>query len=186
MELIKIIFFVLGTFFGVENSGIIAEKTNVTIDPEKHTITVTHENLFTMVQKEQDSIRVMDELYRIGNPAAGDTRYDWIEELTAYETKTLVIASDPGKEQLNASIKLIYNTKEQLKDFAVEYVTEENSYALINIPAWNIETTTGVLKDNFWYFKDEISFSLSPTTNMPEDYKKYQKGLYTYWEQVKP
>ncbi|WP_299680901.1 hypothetical protein [uncultured Dokdonia sp.] len=186
MELIKIIFFALGTFFGVENSRIISEKTHVKIDPEKHIITVTHEHLFTMVQKEEDSIRVANELYRIANPAAGDTRYDWREELTTYETKTLVISTSPEQKQLNASIKLKYNTKEQLKDFAIEYVTEENSYALINIPEWNIETTTGVLKDNFWYFKDEISFSLSPAENMPDAYRKYQKGLYDYWEKVKP
>ena len=93
MELIKIIFFVLGTFFGVQNSGIIAEKTNVTIDPKKRSIVVYQENLFTMIQKEEDSIKIANELYRIGNPAAKDTRYKWREEFASYESKNIDITS---------------------------------------------------------------------------------------------
>lgn len=185
MEVIKIIFFVLGSFFGMENSYIIADKTHVTVDPDKRIITIAQENLFTIIRDKRDSIKITNELYRIGNPAAKETRHEWIEEFASYEFKTLDMISDHEQEKLNANIKLKYNTKEQLKDFAIEYITEENSYAIINIPEWNIETTTGVLKGNFWYFKDEISFSLSPAKTMLDEYKKHKKGLYTYWEKIK-
>lgn len=186
MEVIKVIFFALGSFFGIENSAIIAEKTNVTIDIEKQIITVNQHNLFTMVRDEKDSLKVSEELYRLGNPAAKDEGYTFREEFAAYTSKTYDITSDDKNKQLHATIELNYTTKEQLKDFAIDYVPDEDSYALINIDSWNIETTTGELRGNYWYFKDEISFSLSPAKGMPEKYKSFQRGLYEYWENVKP
>jgi len=139
-----------------------------------------------MVFNEQDSIKASDELFRISNPAAKENRFEWREEFETYELKTYELISDNENKQLHATIKLKYNTKEQLKDFAIDYVEEDNSYALINLDSWNIETSTGKLKGNYWYFKDDISFSLSPTTAMPEKYKSYVQGLYEYWKKVKP
>ena len=55
MEVIKIAFFVLGVFFG-ENSRIGAEKTTVTINPNKQTITIVQENIFALIANEADSM----------------------------------------------------------------------------------------------------------------------------------
>ena len=186
MELIKIIFFALGSFFGIENSNIIAEKTQVIIDIENHVIEVEQHDLFAIIRNEQDSIRVSQELYRIGNRAAGDKHYKFRSEFDSYTSKTSEIVYHKKEQRIDASIKLRYNTPADLKDFAIDYVPEDDSYALINVDSWNIETTTGVLKGNYWYFKDQISFSLSPAATMPEKYKSYKTSLYTYWLEVKP
>ena len=133
MELIKIIFFSFGSLFGVENSSIIAEKTTVKIDTQKHTISISLENLLTMVSEKQDSIKASNELYRIGNPESKAQRYNWSPEFKSYPSKTFDITRDKTKKQLNATITLTYNSDKDLKDFSIDYVAEDKSYALINI-----------------------------------------------------
>ena len=186
MELIKVIFFAIGTFFGVENSIVMAEKTNVSIDTKTQTITINQNNLFTIIRNEQDSIKVAEQLYRISNQATEEERYQWREEFNDYKLKTLDITTNKEKKQLDISIKLKYNTSKDLKVFAIDYVEAENSYAIINIESWNIDTDKGELKGNYWYFKDDISFSMSPAATMPEQYKPLKKDLYTFWKMIKP
>ncbi len=50
MEQIKILFFIAGAFFGVDQSRIIAENTIVTIDSEEKTITILQEKLNTILE----------------------------------------------------------------------------------------------------------------------------------------
>ncbi|MDR7127907.1 hypothetical protein J2X69_000235 [Algoriphagus sp. 4150] len=181
MEQIKLVFFLFGSFFGIEDSYIIAERTDVKIDTQNHVIDIYQKNVYTIIVSEEDSIAVSEELFRIGNPAAKEKSFLWAEELNSYACKTFDIRSDSENEKLDISLNLKYDTPEQLRDFAVNYVEEEGTYAIVNIESLNIETTTGELRGNYWYFKDEISFSIFPDTpNYPKT------SLYEYWEKVKP
>ncbi|WP_192350497.1 hypothetical protein [Algoriphagus sp. Y33] len=180
MEQIKLVFFLFGSFFGIDDSYTMAERTDVKIDTQNHVIDIYQKNVYTTTVSEQDSIAVSEELFRIGNPAAKDKRFLWAEELDSYAWKTFDITSDSENKELNIDLNLKYNTREQLRDFAIDYVEEEGTYAIVNIESWNIQTTTGELRGNYWYFKDEISFSIFPDTpNYPKT------SLYEYWEKVK-
>lgn len=186
MEVIKIIFFALGTFFGVEDSTIMAEETAVHIDIAEQIITVDQRDVFALVSNEKDSLKIRNTLYRIGNSQAQEKRLTLKEKFDTYAWSTSEIVSRKETKQLDIKLKCKYVSKEQLKDFGIDYVEKDSSYAMINIPAWNIKTTTGALRDNYWYFKDSISFTLSPAKDMPKKYLPLKKGLYNYWEQVKP
>lgn len=185
MELVKVIFFAIGSFFGVQNSTIFAETTMVHIDVDKKIIHITHNNLFSMIRNETDSLKVSEELYRIGSIMDKNERYNWREEFNKFPAKTLDFTSDKTNKQLHGKIVLHYNSKEQLKNFSIDYVKDDDSYAMINIPVWNIKTDTGELKGNYWYFKDDIVFTMT-LDNIPDQYKTNQKSLYEYWEKVKP
>ena len=54
MEAIKLVFFVLGVFFGVETTSVVAEKTIVTIDPTSNVMEIQLKNLLAVYPKEND------------------------------------------------------------------------------------------------------------------------------------
>ncbi len=62
MELTKIIFFIIGSFFGIENSRVLADKTTVTINPEEKTIVILQEHIVSLIQSAVDSLKVLTEL----------------------------------------------------------------------------------------------------------------------------
>ncbi len=181
MEPIQIVFFVLGSFFGIADSAIQAEKTDVYIDTDRQIITASLHNLVAGLHDELDSMVALDELRSIGNPSEKDKHQLWSREFDRYTWKMYDIISDQDAKQLHAKIELKYNTEDDLRGFAIDYVEEEGSYAMINIPSWNIETRTGELRGNYWYFKEKITFSLSP--DIPDQYKK---SLYPIWEEINP
>ncbi|TCK69121.1 hypothetical protein DFQ05_0636 [Winogradskyella wandonensis] len=183
MREIKIIFFAIGTFFGIENSSIFSVTTTVNIDTKQRIISITQENLFALSRSAEDSINIYNQLLKIGRPK--DEVPSWRDEFKDYEFKTIELISDKNNNQLNAKIQLKYNHQKQLEDYAIDYVSDSNEYALINIDSWNISTEKGSLKENFWYFDSDISFTLSPTKTMPEAYKIHKTSLYNYWEKIK-
>ncbi len=62
MELTKIIFFIIGSFFGVENSSVLAEKTTITINPEEKTIVILQEHIVSLIRNADDSLMANTEL----------------------------------------------------------------------------------------------------------------------------
>ena len=67
METIKIVFFVLGLFFGEETNTVIAEKTTVTVSPKVNTIVIQHENLLAIYSTVTDSLSIAKEFTQIYN-----------------------------------------------------------------------------------------------------------------------
>ena len=62
MELTKIIFFIIGSFFGVENSRVILEKTTITINPEEKTIAILQEHIVSLIRNAEGSLKANTEL----------------------------------------------------------------------------------------------------------------------------
>jgi len=185
MVAIKIIFFALGTFYGVDNTRIAAEIVTVDINLEKQIIQIELDNIFSVIATEQDSLLVASELESIGSPYA-QNRLEWREEFDMYDWKTMELISDSENRKLDGRIELKYQKRENLKDFSIDYSEETQEYAIINIPAWNIKTSHGELRGNYWYFKDQISFTMQPGELMNDRIKQNKKSLYYIWEEIKP
>ncbi|CAM1364109.1 conserved hypothetical protein [Tenacibaculum sediminilitoris] len=178
MEVIKIAFFVLGVFFG-ENSRIAAEKTTVSVNPKEQTITIAQENIFTLINNEQDSIQVNTELKKV-------VARNWRKEIEAYPSKSCIVyVTNEGN--LNAKIILNYPSEKMLKDFALGFNQKAKEFSLINIPDWNVETKDGVLKGNYWRFSadDNFTFVVTPFKNMPDKFKSAKRSLRPIWEAEK-
>lgn len=161
MEVIKIVFFVLGVFFG-EDSRIGAEKTTVTVNSKEKEIVIVQEGLFALIKNEQDSVQVNSELEKI-------IARNWRKEIKSYPSKSCTFHTTK-EGNLNATIILNYSSVKDLKDFALEFNEETNEFSLINIPNWNIETKKGELNGNYWKFKanDKFTFVVTPFKNMSE------------------
>lgn len=178
MEVIKIAFFVLGVFFG-ENSRIGAEKTTVTINPNKQTITIVQENIFALIANEADSMQVSLELEKV-------IARNWRKEIETYPSKSCTFyVTDKG--DLNAKIILKYPSENVLRDFALDFNKEAKEFSLINIPDWNVETEDGGLKGNYWRFSANNSFTfvVTPFKSMPDKFKGAKRNLKPIWEAKK-
>lgn len=183
MEQVNILFFILSTFFGINDSKIAAEKTTVTINPQSKTITIVQENLFAIVTNEaQNNALVMDFdsiLKKTSNNLA------WSNEMEKY-TNTSCEFYETDRNLLNAKIIFNYENPKDLKSLGV-YFTEEKKYAINHIPNDNLSTKDGMLNGNYWYFETDkpFAFSFSPFKEIPEAYKKFKKSLYPIWINIK-
>lgn len=175
MTPIKIIFFVLASFFGMEAGKIAADKTTVTVCPTNKEIEIVQENLFAFIQSENDSSLVVEEW---------DNLYHWEDKkikfskgLESFPVKNLKL---PTKEnRVQPHLKLHYSKPNDLQIFDLEYNTESNQFSIENDPAYNINTKDGKLIDNHWVFDGDntFSFTIEPFLDLPEEYQKFKRPL---------
>ncbi|WP_046757520.1 hypothetical protein [Kordia jejudonensis] len=179
METIKIAFFALGIFFGIETASVIAEKTIVTVDPVATTINIQLKNLTAVYPKEKGNASIDTEFAKIYHK-----KENWNVQLDSFSEKSIVYSS-PEKGVLDATITLKYNKPEDLNIFAID-VNREGKYSLINIPQWNLKTTDGKQNGNYWNFEPNttFTFSLAPLENIPATYTAEKELLYSIWEKI--
>lgn len=180
MEQIKIMFFGICTFFGVENGQIGADKTTVTINPKDNKIDIVQENLFTLITQEKDGDAVIEQWQSIKNWNKREN--PWAKELDSFPKKSLNLK---GKQSdMKAHIQLNYNTPEDLRAFGIWYSIEKNSFSIHNSPREHVVTDDGVIEGNYLVFKGDSSFSFTvePFLDMPEKYKKLKQELHTVVE----
>lgn len=175
MEQIKILFFALTTFFGIEGGLIAPEKTTVTIHPENKTIEVTQNNFFTITNSENEKTLVLkqwDKLYHWEKK-----QITWVKELDNFPTKRLSFTTENKKIQ--AHLKLNYANEKALKIMGIWYNKEKNEFSINHIPQHNIKTEFGKLEDNYLVFNgnNTFSFTIEPFLQMPEQYKKLKQPL---------
>ena len=182
MEEIKILFFVVGTFFGINQSGVIAETTTVTINPEAKTITIQHENLVSFIQKESDSLQIQNELEKIVQ-----TNQPWSSEFEDYTKKEKHFYSSEDGKTLNSKLTLTYSSTSDLKAFGIDK-NNDGKFSMTNFPKSHIKSTDGELGERYWNFESGKSFSFTeePLTDLPEEYKAYKKSLLPFWKALKP
>ena len=181
MEEIKILFFVVGAFFGVNQSQIVAEKTTVTINPEEKTITILQENLISVIQKESDSISLSAELLKIS-----DTETQWTSEFDTYSKKEKEFFTSEDNKTLNLKLKLTYTSNDDLKDFGIN-INDDGEFSMTNFPKSHILSNDGTLNDRYWHFKTDqpFTFTLEPLTDLPEKYSAFIKSLFPIWKTIK-
>ena len=178
MEEIKLVFFVLGLFFGVETTSVVAEKTIFTVDPVSNVITIQLQNLVAVYPKEGDASVSAEftEMYT--------KKEKWNALFDSYLEKDIVYSS-PKKGILNATITLKYSKSEDLKIFAID-INREGKYSFINIPQWKVETTDGVQNSYYWNFEPnkKFSFTMSPIENVPKEYTVDKTLIFSIWEKI--
>lgn len=181
MEEIKILFFIVGTFFGVNQSSIISEKTTVTIHPEEKIITILHENLISLIKNKSDSLNVKNELEKIVQP-----NHPWSSELTNYPKKEKIFYSSEDKQALNLKLTLTYTATKDLKVFGIE-LNKDGKFSMTNFPKSHTMSEDGTLGERYWNFEanSPFSFTEEPLIDMPEQYLKIKKSVLPIWNTLK-
>ena len=172
MEIIKIILFTLGSFFGIENSPIASEKTTVTIHSNQKTITIKQEHLFSLIRNKQDSITVYNQLEKLVKK-----EIKWSSDLDSFTSKEVTFTTIENG-LVNATLELSYSDKEDLKVFGID-INREGNYSITNFPSSNLQTKDGQLNDNYWNFSTEkdVSYTVEPFNDIPKEYKPFKKNL---------
>lgn len=174
MEHIKIIFFALTSFFGIQDGRFAANKTTITIHPEKQEINILQEDLFTVIQSEEDSIMALEQWEKISHWKEKKT--SWAKALDSFSIKSFNLIND---NTIKPQLILKYSGAEDLQAMGIWYDPQKNQYSINNTPQDNIKTKEGKLNGYYWYFDGNRSFSFSvePFLKMPEKYLKLKVPL---------
>jgi len=172
---LKIIFFILASFFGVETGKIAADKTTITVSPGDKKIEIVQEELFAFIQSDEDSLKVREEWDRLINWSEKET--GWSEMLNNFSSKKISFASVENKVQPH--LTLSYSTETDLQALEIEYDRKDNKYLIENTPDYNITTKDGELIDDHWVFCGDsvFSFTIEPFLEMPSEYQQFKQPL---------
>lgn len=170
MEQILIVFYALTSFFQIEQGRIYADKSTVTLYPQKQEIVITHQGLFTIIQSPNDSIEVNKQWSKIKEVKM--TGIDWSEELDDFEMKS--IDSLNLNNPIQSQITLKYSDKDDLRKLGIWYNSKKNEFSINEVPEQNIKSNEGKQEGNYWYFdaKSVFSFRLDPFLEVPDHLKK--------------
>lgn len=175
MTPIKIIFFILASFFGIEDGKIAADKTTVTVCPNNKEIEIVQENLFAFIQSENDSLLVLKEWDKLSHWEDRNTTFS--KGLESFSVKNLNLT--PEENRMQPHLKLHYSEAKDLQVLEIEYDAENNQFSIENTPEYNINTKEGKLIDNHWVFDGDstFSFTIEPFLKVPEEYQKFKRPL---------
>lgn len=175
MEQIKILFFALASFFGIEDGRFGAEKTRVTIYPQNKEIEIIQEKVFTIVQSENDkklALEQWDDLIHWD-----ERNIDWSKELDGFSAKSVNLSDE--KNTIQPRIILKYSNTKDLQAMGIWFDSEKNQFSINNIPENNMKTESGKLTGNYWNFDGDstFSFTIEPFLQMPGNYQKFKTPL---------
>jgi len=175
MEQIKIIFFLLTSFFGMEDGRIAADKTTITIYPKNQKIEIIQENLFTVIQSEKDTTLVLEQWDKL--LSWKEKKISWAKELDSFPVKNLTLR--PIKKTIQPHLILTYSNEKDLRMMGIWYNPEKNQFSINHDPQENIKTKNGKLVGNYWVFNGDstFSFTIEPFLQMPEKLKKLKTPI---------
>lgn len=175
MEQINVIFFALLSFFNIENGRIAAAKTTIIVNPHNNTIEIIQENLFTMIQQEQDSVITLEQWNELRSYK--DDNMPWAKELDSFTAKNFELKK--VNDNLQPHLTLTYTIEKDLRAMGIWFNKDKNQYSTNHIPSQNLQTKSGVLEGNYWIFdgSKSFTFTLEPFLEMPEQYKKLKQPL---------
>ena len=175
MEQIKIILFVLTSFFGIKDGRIAADKTTVTINPKTQEIEIIQENLFTVIQSKKDRTLILEQWNQL--KYWKERKISWAKELDSFPVKSLSFTTI--KKTIQPHLVLTYSKEKDLRMLGISYNAEKNQFSINHIPEENIKTKSGELVDHYWVFNGDskFSFTIEPFLQMPEKYKKLKMSI---------
>jgi hypothetical protein len=181
MEELKIMFFALGSFFGMEDGRIAAEKTTVTVNPLHREVTIIQENLFAVIQLESDAQKVLEQWQKFNNWNEKET--PWSVELDSFSEKSFFFSQD--KKSMEPHLVLRYSSEKELQALGIWYNKEKNQFSINQIPEENIKTKEGNLDGNYWVFDGDstFSFTVEPFPQMPAPHQIYKQTLESILEE---
>jgi hypothetical protein len=150
MEQIKVIFFLLGSFFAQENCRIASAITEVQVDAPQKIIEIRQQNLFTTLENEAVFKYTQKQFFIIVKQP------QLSKELKNFTLKSLDFVKDGRK--LHATIKLSYESTEDLKAMGI-FTTKEGALSHINVKDWNMASNDGTLNGKYWNFDSGKPFT---------------------------
>jgi hypothetical protein len=174
MNEIKVLVFVLCTFFQTEEDRIFAEKATVTIDPLEKIVEINLEDPFTIVKSNEDFAATRMQYDSI--VYWSNTNTNWSKDLDHFVSKELhsSIEENLDLEMENFKIILNYEDEKDLEAIGIWFNTTKNKFAINNTPDIHMTSETAEANKNYWYFDAEVPFGyiLKPFANSTANFSK--------------
>lgn len=182
MEEIKLLFFILSSFFSIENERIAADKTEVRIFPQEQKIEIFQENLFALIQSKNDEALVLKQWDSLYNWKQNKT--PWSKALDNFLVKDLKfnpeeMTTQTHKVLIRPYLTLKYKSANDLSIMGIWYNSKKNEFYINHIPEHNIKSKNGRLQGNYWVFSanDTINFTIEPFLNLNDKLKSSKVSL---------
>ena len=171
MEPIKIFFFALASFFGVENQRILADKTTVTVYPQKKQIEIVQENIFAFVPNAKDLQLAQEEWSNINHYKQNGEK--WSQDLVYFSDKKIEFSEN--KKGKTAKITLTYSHPNDMSVMGIWYNEDKDQFEMNYIPEQKLTTKDGKKNGIFWNFdgNKNFSFTIEPFKTIPKNRKIY-------------
>lgn len=174
MEAIKILFFAISSFLGMENGQIIATTTIVNVSPQEKKIVIVQEDLCSIVRDSSSTRSVRAEWNEIQRQQ--NTTLQWDPVLSSFKNKELEINMDSNT--ISCTITLNYADKSQLRNLGIWFNKENNEFSINHIPNLSISSPQGKLDGNYWRFENQdFSFTINPFVKAPKNIIEQKKAL---------
>ncbi|MBW2962957.1 hypothetical protein [Mesonia aestuariivivens] len=175
MEEITVIVYIISTFFNLPDSKLIADRTQVVIRPKVQEIEIIQNDLFGLITNEQDKKELLafwQDLQQI-NPK----KPPLAKELNNFQLKSFTIHQTDHKFQTHLVLK--YSKLQDLRVLGIWYNTNKNLLSINEQPKEHIQTSSGKLDGNYWFFSaDNISsYTVEPFKEMPESYIRQKRTI---------
>ncbi|WBX99486.1 hypothetical protein [Chryseobacterium gambrini] len=175
MEPIKIFFFAMASFFGIENQRILSGKTQVKVYPKEYRIEVVQQKIFALTPTENDrqlAKKEWEELYNLKSP-----NRQWSEELNYFSDKKIEFSE--SKKEITAKITLNYSHPNDMAVMGIWYDENKDRFIMNYIPEHRLKTKDGKRDGIFWNFDGNrnFSFTITPFATVPKN-KKSSISLY--------
>lgn len=177
---IKIVFFILSTFFQTEEHRIFAEKTVVTISQKDKTVEVVQSQLFALVETEEEIQRASEQWKVLTQTPKSQLK--WAEALQAFpekqvQQKSAEAISPEGVAPISLILTLRYAKEEDLQALGIWFDKAKNQFSINEIPQLRIQSQDGRQEGNYWYFDaaKPVSFTFQPLLNENTVQKKQRK-----------
>lgn len=182
MNEIKILFFVLGSFFGIEDGRIAADKITVHIYPQEQEMEIVQEHLFALIQSEKDKAFVLEQWDSIYNWQEKKT--PWAKALDDFPIKDLKftpvkMTTQTHQVLIRPHLILKYDQEDDLSCMGIWFNSEKDEFYLNHVPEYNIKSENGKLEGNYWVFsaKDNITFTMNPFLNRNDAFQDLKVPL---------
>lgn len=169
METIKIFFFAIASFFGIEEQRILADKTTVTIYPNEHKIEIIQKDIFALTQTENDEQLAKKEWQKLLNWESN--KIEWSEDLKYFSNKKIEFLEI--KNDKTVKITLVYDHPNDMTAMGIWYNEDKNQFSMNYIPKDMLITKEGIKNGNYWNFDGSktFSFTVEPFKVIPKNKK---------------
>lgn len=169
MESVKIFFFALASFFGIESQRILADKTTVTVYPQRKQIQILQENIFAYTPNEKDLPLAKQEWRNVYHYQQNQQK--WSADLDCFSDKKIEFST--SKKGAAAKITLTYTHPNDMAAMGIWYNEDTDQFAMNYIPEDNLKTKDGKKNGVFWNFdgNKDFSFTLKPFKGISKNKK---------------
>lgn len=174
---IKVLVYILCSFFNTDEARILAETTVVSVDPLEKKVEILFEETFAIIKTNEDFAATKVHLDSIVKWS--ETNSNWSNELDIFLSKNLEITYESyGDTTIPKSfaIELKYENEHDLEVFGIWFDEVNNQFSINYTTDINMTSDNSTSDGKYIYFdaSETFTFIMKPYNNIFADFQEYK------------